>query len=231
MTKKSRWYKAQKYERSFWQNIENKKADLKWYQWRANQIKPFLEQYFFDINNIKILEIGSGPIGVLSCLSGSKKCAIEPLYDFYKINPHLIEYSDKNVLFIKGIGEELPFHDSYFDFIIINNVLDHCQNPRKVVGEIIRVLRNHGGIVYFSINIRTSFGKKIRRIIEYLQIDQGHPYSFTKKDILNLFSEFKLENQTFENENLIPLHTKKIIKFALGIQENKYSFFARKNKV
>jgi len=53
---------------------------------------------------------------------------------------------------------------------------------------------------------------------------------FTKKDILNLFSEFKIENQTFEYETLIPLHAMKIIKFALGIRENKYSFFAHKNK-
>jgi SAM-dependent methyltransferase len=46
--------------------------------------------------------------------------------------------------FSVGYIEEIPFPDSSFDGILSSDVLEHCQDPRKAVEEITRVLRPGG---------------------------------------------------------------------------------------
>ena len=41
-------------------------------------------------------------------------------------------------------GENIPFKDNFFDFIICTEVLEHCSNPSKLISEIFRVLKNKG---------------------------------------------------------------------------------------
>ena len=41
-------------------------------------------------------------------------------------------------------GENIPFEDNYFDFIICTEVLEHCSNPSKLISEIYRVLKAKG---------------------------------------------------------------------------------------
>ena len=41
-------------------------------------------------------------------------------------------------------GENIPFEDNYFDFIICTEVLEHCANPSKLLSEIFRVLKIRG---------------------------------------------------------------------------------------
>ena len=41
-------------------------------------------------------------------------------------------------------GENIPFEDNYFDFIICTEVLEHCTNPSKLISEIYRVLKAKG---------------------------------------------------------------------------------------
>ena len=41
-------------------------------------------------------------------------------------------------------GENIPFEDNYFDFIICTEVLEHCTKPSKLINEIYRVLKAKG---------------------------------------------------------------------------------------
>ena len=41
-------------------------------------------------------------------------------------------------------GENIPFEDNYFDFIICTEVLEHCTKSSKLVSEIFRVLKTKG---------------------------------------------------------------------------------------
>lgn len=41
-------------------------------------------------------------------------------------------------------GENIPFENNYFNFIICTEVLEHCTNPSKLISEMFRVLKTDG---------------------------------------------------------------------------------------
>lgn len=51
-----------------------------------------------------------------------------------------------------GVGEFLPFPDNSFDLVLSNEVLEHVQDDRAVVCEIVRTLRPGGRLVVFCPN-------------------------------------------------------------------------------
>jgi len=51
-----------------------------------------------------------------------------------------------------GVGEALPFPQNSFDFILSHEVLEHVQDDRQTIQEIIRVLRPGGRLALFCPN-------------------------------------------------------------------------------
>jgi len=45
----------------------------------------------------------------------------------------------EGVEFVKAFGEELPFPDDSFDFVVCSETLNHCRDPVKVIEEMKRV--------------------------------------------------------------------------------------------
>jgi ubiquinone/menaquinone biosynthesis C-methylase UbiE len=130
----------------------------------------------------RVLEVGSGPVGIVSALSWGERHAIDPLEDFYTRNPELIEFRDPAVRHATGTGEHLPFPDRHFSLVIIDNVIDHVNAADRVLKEIHRVL-DPSGIMYLAVNIHTSWGAFLHRILANLRLDPGHPYTFTRESI------------------------------------------------
>ena len=64
-----------------------------------------------------------------------------------------IDNSDEALLLGKGLHPDfdlrkgdiyrLPFHDKSFDLVLCNEVLEHLENPRTAVAELMRVSRKH----------------------------------------------------------------------------------------
>jgi SAM-dependent methyltransferase len=52
-------------------------------------------------------------------------------------NPHLDEART-------GVGERIPYPDRAFDLVIADNVLEHLEQPKRVFGEVRRVLKPGG---------------------------------------------------------------------------------------
>ena len=115
------------------------------------------QQRFKDINFFlpdakKILDLASGCDTAVfyGLLNG---------YDVYGIDPeewkHTViamkikeykyppEYLSK---FYKGVGEYLPFPDNSFDCVSTYQTLEHVQNPKQVISEMLRVTKALGGI-------------------------------------------------------------------------------------
>jgi len=242
MVAKNRWLQAQEYEKKHWQRIADKIASgalkqLDWYGWKARELEKKIAPYAnIDKGNCKILEIGSGPIGIISFLKwGKERYAVEPLEDFFSSNAELIALRDPKVKYIKGCGEKLPFEDEEFSLVIIDNVLDHTHEPKKVLKEMHRVLKKDG-LMFFTVNIRTNWGTFLHSILAKLNVDKGHPHSYSYKSIQNILKKhgFKILYEDHEDYNKIKkiyLKSKKfknILKVYLGIIEILYTAICSK---
>lgn len=191
MASVSRWRKAQEYERTYWQSVANRIAasevgQLDWYRWRAAEMEKRLGGLIDNDSktNWRILEVGSGPVGIVSALKWGDRYTIDPLEDFYRTNATLTLHRDPTVRYLQGVGEQPPFENGYFQLVILDNVLDHTQAPERVLRQIHRVL-SRAGLLYLAVNVHTAWGAFLHSVLSKLLIDKGHPYSFTPASIQN----------------------------------------------
>jgi ubiquinone/menaquinone biosynthesis C-methylase UbiE len=205
MNKNDRWNKAQEYELRWWQK-RHKVINLSYLQKFADELMRDLSAYIKFDNSLKILEIGSGPAGIVTHLPGNVRIGIDPLENFYSSISEYSQYRDKNVKYFNTKGEKLEFENSYFNLVIIDNVLDHCEDPNLVISEVKRVLRNDG-VIYFKQNVYHTAGKFIRNLLELVQFDKGHPYNFTTNDLYKLFDNNGLKSNLIKRRG----HLKQLI--------------------
>ena len=169
--KLNRWQLAQEYEKSWWASY---KGDIEWYKNFSNEIIEKTQKFIKIRENTYILEIGSGPAGGITFLNSKNK--------------YWANFRDKSVQYKTCKGEYLPFDNNKFDLIIIDNVLDDCDNPILVLNEMNRVIKN-GGVIFFRQNIYNIWGRCMRSIMEMFLIDKGHPFTFGKKELLTYFKQ------------------------------------------
>lgn len=190
-----RWEIAQEAEKEFWQNKypgEVMQIELGDKYFKKSKILLKKWSKFIKINKkTKILQIGCGPLDLINYLKGMKRYSLDPLADFYK-EKFPVDYKKANL--VKGVGEDLPFKDEFFDIVLLPNVLDHTVNPEKVLSEIKRVLKKDG-IFYFDIYFYQkgflqlarawAFSKKFKKKI----FNPAHPHMFTLKKVKSLLSK------------------------------------------
>ncbi len=108
------------------------------------------EKYSFE--GKKLLEIGAG-VGTFLITARTKykidAYGIEPSEDefspFNQISTSLLEeYNLPKDIVVCGFAENLPFENESFDLIYSTNVLEHVQDPAKVLSESLRVLKKDG---------------------------------------------------------------------------------------
>lgn len=118
---------------------------------KALQQADLLEKYI-SLQEKTLLEIGSG-LGVNHIVWTNKYgidgYGIEPdavgFESSYKLSKELIEFNglDSSKI-IDAVGESIPFDNDSFDIVYSTNVLEHVQNPGKVIDEALRVLKPGG---------------------------------------------------------------------------------------
>lgn len=124
-----------------------------------------------------VLEVGCNVFGPIHYVCGKKsfKVGVDPLIgNLYK------EIASKEIHYIRGVGENLPFATGRFDVVICHNVLDHVVDPKKVVSEIFRVTKR-GGVLLLCVNAFSSIIRVLKPIVEHF--DRIHPYHFFPKEI------------------------------------------------
>jgi SAM-dependent methyltransferase len=118
----------------------------------------------------RVLDVGCGISTVLHFVPG-RRYGLDPLGDEY-----LKIYSyPEGIEVRKGLSEDIPFEDAFFDVVFCTNVLDHVEDPVKTVSEIRRVLKPGG---YFVLTAEV-FSQKVTR-------DPGHPHLFMEGDLTAL---------------------------------------------
>ena len=76
------------------------------------------------------------------------------------------------------------------DIIFALNMLDHTENPKKVLDECFRILNNNG-IIYIVCNIVRNILQPIRKLLWI--IDKPHPHHFSKNFFFHILSSVNFE--------------------------------------
>jgi len=101
----------------------------------------------------KGLDVGSsaGGLSVALAMHGISIQGIEPSLPGVQVSrQRAARLGLRNAIFRQGVGEDLPFEDASFDFVISLAVLEHVQDIPAVVSEVFRVLRP-AGRAYFEV--------------------------------------------------------------------------------
>jgi len=135
-TSNQRWRIAQKSEKKHWaERSEKQRSDEV-----LRDYYKFLKKFLALGDSISVLDVGSGPFGMISYFKGGVRCALDPLVDDYLKKSEITE----GITMVKGVAESLPFVDGSFDVIVSTNAIDHMIKPALMLGEIYRVMKKRG---------------------------------------------------------------------------------------
>lgn len=192
------WKKAQANEKEFWNSIYIKKEKNYYDIINDEDAKSFCEEVFLRhnikpilLNNKIIMDLGCGPYGIIKGMVNlflKKKLnfkniiGLDPLMDYFKENIKILSES-KIVKLYSNKGEELPFEKNSIDIIFSINVLDHCEDPKKVVSEVKRVLKLDGHF-FCSVHVIYPAWTYFAPFLKF--IDKNHPQHFTEKNFLKI---------------------------------------------
>lgn len=124
-----------------------------------------------------ILDLGCGDGTRLHFISKKAKHCVGVDISKYAINLARKQYPECDFKIVNL--EKLPFNDNSFDFVYSAFVLEHLQNPEKMINEAIRVLNVHGILLLMAPN----FGAPNR-------ISPPAKYSRIKKLFFGLIKDF-----------------------------------------
>jgi ubiquinone/menaquinone biosynthesis C-methylase UbiE len=109
---------------------------------------PLIEEIekYSDLKGKKLLDLGSGWgfFLVPANAHGAIVFGIDPKKERVKISKMRLAMHGIDANLFSGIGENLPFKDDTFDVIHCSSVLEHVQDPPKVIDEMIRILKPGG---------------------------------------------------------------------------------------
>lgn len=146
-----------------------KKRSLLGYFYRTYFLYPSLSRYL----NGRTLDVGCG-IGDFLKYS--------PNAEGVDVNPALVDYcKSKNLNALMMEFDVLPYSPNSFDNIVLDNVLEHIENPSPLLTEIERVLIN-GGILI--VGVPGSKGYKR---------DSDHKHFYDELQLVETLKKFNFE--------------------------------------
>jgi len=143
--------------------------------------------YRFELNAVKeLISSGSGlEIGV-----GTGRFAA-PFHVEFGIDPsvNMLQLAKKrNIKVVQGIGEELPFKNETFHFILIMVTLCFANNIKRVFKESLRTLKSKGKIIVGMINKNSPLGEKYQKSRKENEFYK-HAHFLCPEEIIKLFNE------------------------------------------
>lgn len=118
---------------------------------RSAVVRAQLEAFRPVERDARVLEVGSGAHGLIFYFGPpglTRGVGVDPLACDYAA---LFPAWQRRAQTIAAAGERLPFADASFDFVLCDNVVDHAEDPARIVREVARVLAP-GGLLYFTVN-------------------------------------------------------------------------------
>lgn len=115
----------------------------------SSQVRDKLNSFKRIGPDARVAEIGSGAHGLIFFFNAKHGVGVDPLAANYV---SLFPKWQRRVPTVTAFGERLPFADQTFDVVLCDNVIDHAESPRDIVGELARILAA-GGLLYFTVNV------------------------------------------------------------------------------
>ena len=165
--------------------------------------KSHIDKILSEKKNWKILDIGCGfsPNKYATTI-----CDVLDLKD---------RYSGKKFVMLKG--ENLPFNDNQFDFVIASHVLEHVKNPNKFLNEISRVAKQGYIEVPTKLEDNLVFENKKAHLWHLTFDDVNKVLNISKKvqyfEPILAVSSIKKLNNYFRDSLLLELHWENTIEF------------------
>jgi 2-polyprenyl-3-methyl-5-hydroxy-6-metoxy-1,4-benzoquinol methylase len=137
----------------------------------------------------KILEIGSGR-GWFSLAMAKKGFDITAV-DLSQKNLDLIKEKSSFVKTKFGSADDLPFTEERFDWIVMNEVLEHLEHPSLVIEHIKSFLTLQGKI-FISVPYKENIVQELCIHCHKMTPHSAHLHSFTKKSLERLATDNNL---------------------------------------
>jgi 2-polyprenyl-3-methyl-5-hydroxy-6-metoxy-1,4-benzoquinol methylase len=154
------------------------------------------------LNGLKILDLGCG-LGGLSVALALRGVVVTS-FDFNLAYCNITRLRGQRYGLkldpVNGAGENLPFPESYFDVVICMDVLEHVQNPEKLLAEISRTLKP-AGLAYITAINRFAFNDPHYHVpgVNWLPRSLSEPY-------LKLAGRNKDNSRFKDNQTLQAMH-------------------------
>lgn len=126
-----------------------------------------------DLKGKKTLDIGCGD-GVLSYLLAKAGAHVTGIDN----EDHGLKYAKENLekmnhkqnltySFVNASAYEMPFESDSFDVIVCCEVIEHVQEPERLLAEVLRVLKKRGKFILTTPHRLTEFPEDINHVKEY----------------------------------------------------------------
>ena len=162
----SNWNDAQEWERQWWGSCQNTYGEEEKQLLYANRmgLRPHHDgrsPYNFDLNGRSVLDIGGGPVSLLlKCTNYAEAFVADPCE-----YPEWVDmrYKAAGIEYGRIPGESIRV--TGYDEVWLYNVLQHTQDPEKII----RNAQRAGRII-----------RNFEWIETRISINEGHPHSFTE---------------------------------------------------
>lgn len=130
------------------------------------------------------LEIGVGTGRSASPLS--VQFGLDPSFNMLKLA------KQRNIKVVQGFGEDLPFKNETFNFVIIVYTIELVDDPLHCLKEAVRTLKKRGALILGMLDRKSSWGK-------YYERKQAHSkyykffHFFSPEEILQILKDISLE--------------------------------------
>jgi len=153
-----RYYKDRLGLRDWQARIENRLDEENYFA--LPMIRRIEEWFGYNFSGKRVLVVGAGTGAETIALKqkGADVFSVEPdseAYEILLIKAGMYGIAESNILSAKA--ESLPFQDTYFDFVYCYTVLEHVQDVKKSISEMIRVCKPGGFIFIETPNYRMCY--------------------------------------------------------------------------
>ncbi len=112
----------------------------------------------------KVLDVGAAQGFTVLAFNraGFEAIGVEPADNAIEVAASLSAEVGEEVRIVPGVGEDLPFESESFDFVYIYSVLEHVDDPERVLREAHRVLRPGGAVFFLTCSAQCPKQSEIR---------------------------------------------------------------------